>query len=53
MTEKNDKIGINTKQPDEMLTVKGKIHTQEVLVDLNGATLADYIMVLTKKPSLR
>ncbi len=43
VTEKNGKIGIGTKQPDEMLTVKGKIHTQEVLVDLNGAVAPDYV----------
>jgi len=43
MTEKNGKIGIGTKTPDELLTVKGKIHTQEVLVDLNGALAPDYV----------
>jgi hypothetical protein len=43
LTEKNGKIGIGTKVPDEMLTVKGKIHTQEVLVDLNGAVAPDYV----------
>ena len=43
MTEKNGKIGINTNAPDEMLTVKGKIHTQEVLVDLQGAVAPDYV----------
>jgi hypothetical protein len=43
MTEKNGKIGIGTKTPDELLTVKGKIHTQEVLVDLNGAVAPDYV----------
>ena len=41
--EKNGKIGIGTKTPDELLTVKGKIHTQEVLVDLNGAVAPDYV----------
>ena len=43
MTEKDGKIGIGTKTPDEMLTVKGKIHTQEVMVDLNGAVAPDYV----------
>lgn len=43
LTEKNGKIGIGTKTPDEMLTVKGKIHTQEVLVDLKGAVAPDYV----------
>lgn len=43
MTERNGKIGIGTKAPDELLTVKGKIHTQEVLVDLNGAVAPDYV----------
>jgi hypothetical protein len=43
MTERNGKIGIGTTNPDELLTVKGKIHTQEVLVDLNGAVAPDYV----------
>jgi hypothetical protein len=43
ITEKDGKIGIGTEQPDELLTVKGKIHTQEVLVDLNGAVAPDYV----------
>jgi len=43
ITEKNGKIGIGTNAPDELLTVKGKIHTQEVLVDLNGAVAPDYV----------
>lgn len=43
ITEKNGRIGIGTKSPDELLTVKGKIHTQEVLVDLNGAVAPDYV----------
>ena len=40
---KNDKIGIGTNAPDELLTVKGKIHTQEVIVDLNGALAPDFV----------
>ncbi len=43
LTEKNNKIGIGTTNPDEMLTVKGKIHTQEVIVDLQGAVAPDYV----------
>lgn len=43
LNEKNGKIGIGTDQPDELLTVKGKIHTQEVLVDLQGAVAPDYV----------
>tara|TARA_R110002072_G_scaffold18623_1_gene69516 strand:- start:37244 stop:37714 length:471 start_codon:yes stop_codon:yes gene_type:complete len=41
--EKNGKIGIGTNAPDELLTVKGKIHTQEVIVDLQGAVAPDYV----------
>lgn len=43
ITEKNGKIGIGTNNPDELLTVKGKIHTQEVIVDLKGAVAPDYV----------
>lgn len=43
ITEKNGKVGIGTTQPDELLTVKGKIHTQEVIVDLEGAVAPDYV----------
>ena len=43
ISEKNGNIGIGTNVPDEKLTVKGKIHTQEVLVDLNGAVAPDYV----------
>ena len=43
ITEKNGKIGIGTSTPDELLTVKGKIHTQEVIVDLKGAVAPDYV----------
>tara|TARA_B100000795_G_scaffold251397_1_gene220192 strand:- start:690 stop:1157 length:468 start_codon:yes stop_codon:yes gene_type:complete len=39
----NGKIGIGTNSPDELLTVKGKIHTQEVIVDLNGAIAPDFV----------
>ena len=40
---KNNKIGVGTNNPDELLTVKGKIHTQEVIVDLKGAIAPDYV----------
>ena len=43
LIEKNDKIGIGTKTPDALLTVKGQIHTQEVQVDLEGAVAPDYV----------
>ncbi|CAM3456364.1 tail fiber protein [Aequorivita lipolytica] len=43
ISEKDGKIGIGTSFPDELLTVKGKIHTQEVLVDLDGAVAPDYV----------
>jgi len=43
ITEKDGKIGIGTNVPDEKLTVKGTIHTQEVRVDLEGAVAPDYV----------
>ncbi|QIE59071.1 hypothetical protein G5B37_05700 [Rasiella rasia] len=43
ISEKNGMIGIGTNAPDELLTVKGKIHTQEVIVDLQGAVAPDYV----------
>ena len=36
-------VGIGVSNPDEKLTVKGKIHTQEVRIDLNGAVAPDYV----------
>ncbi|MBP1221747.1 tail fiber protein [Flavobacterium sp. 1355] len=36
-------VGIGTTAPDEKLTVKGKIHTQEVKVDLLGPLVPDYV----------
>ena len=39
----NGFVGIGTRNPDELLTVHGTIHTQEVKVDLNGACAPDYV----------
>ena len=39
----NGNVGIGTLSPDEKLTVKGKIHTQEVRVDLTGSLVPDYV----------
>ena len=39
----NGNIGIGTTSPDEKLTVKGKIHTQEVRVDMAGPLVPDYV----------
>ncbi|KRB56700.1 tail fiber protein [Flavobacterium sp. Root186] len=36
-------VGIGTLAPDEKLTVKGKIHTQEVRVDMLGPLVPDYV----------
>jgi hypothetical protein len=36
-------VGIGTMSPDEKLTVKGKIHTQEVRVDMSGPLVPDYV----------
>jgi hypothetical protein len=35
-------VGIGTSTPDEKLTVKGKIHTEEVIIDLN-IPVPDYV----------
>lgn len=37
------KVGIGTSSPDEKLTVKGKIHTQEIRVDMAGPLVPDYV----------
>ncbi|SEO97041.1 hypothetical protein SAMN05444671_3846 [Flavobacterium sp. CF108] len=39
----NGNVGIGTANPDEKLTVKGKIHTQEVRVDMLGPLVPDYV----------
>lgn len=39
----NKNVGIGTMAPDEKLTVKGKIHTQEVRVDMSGSLVPDYV----------
>ncbi len=36
-------LGIGTASPDMKLTVKGKIHAQEIKVDLQGAIMPDYV----------
>jgi hypothetical protein len=41
--KKGGNVGIGTVNPDATLTVKGNIHTQEVLVDLEGAVTPDYV----------
>lgn len=37
------KVGIGITNPDEKLTVKGKIHAQEVRIDMNGPLVPDYV----------
>ncbi len=41
----NGNVGIGTSSPDAKLAVKGRIHTQEVKVDLNGAVAPDYVFL--------
>ncbi|KRD06301.1 hypothetical protein ASE21_19205 [Flavobacterium sp. Root901] len=36
-------VGIGTSVPDERLTVRGKIHAQEIKVDMLGALVPDYV----------
>jgi hypothetical protein len=43
------KVGIGTTAPDEKLTVKGKIHAQEVKVDLLGPLVPDYVFAFDYK----
>jgi hypothetical protein len=40
---RNGNIGIGTTAPDEKLTVKGKIHTNEVRVDVLVPIVPDYV----------
>lgn len=40
---KNGNLGIGTIAPDEKLTVKGKIHAQEIRIDLAGPLVPDYV----------
>jgi len=44
----NGNVGIGTTIPDQKLTVKGKIHAEEVIVDLN-VPVADYVFKPTYK----
>ncbi len=44
-------VGIGTIVPDEKLTVKGKIHAQEIRIDLQGSLVPDY--VFAKEYSLK
>lgn len=37
------KVGIGTSSPDEKLTVKGKIHAQEIKIDLLSPITPDYV----------
>lgn len=39
----NGNVGIGTTDPDKKLTVKGTIHAQEVVVDLNFSSGPDYV----------
>ncbi|WP_417887108.1 hypothetical protein [Zunongwangia sp.] len=45
ITPQNGFVGIGTKSPDSKLTVRGKIHTQEVKIDLNGWVVPDYVFL--------
>lgn len=42
-------VGIGTTAPDEKLTVKGKIHAQEVRVDMLGPLVPDYVFKVDYK----
>lgn len=37
------KVGVGTNEPDEVLTVKGAVHADEVRVDLLGALAPDFV----------
>ena len=42
IVDQQGRVGIGTTTPDQRLTVKGKIHAEEVIVDLN-VPVADYV----------
>jgi hypothetical protein len=42
IVDQQGRVGIGTTTPDQKLTVKGKIHAEEVIVDLN-VPVADYV----------
>jgi hypothetical protein len=48
LTPNGGNVGIGTQSPDQKLTVKGKIHAEEVIVDLN-VPVADYVFKPTYK----
>jgi len=48
IVDQQGNIGIGTTIPDQKLTVKGKIHAEEVIVDLN-VPVADYVFKPTYK----
>jgi hypothetical protein len=41
--QQNGFVGIGTPTPDALLTVKGTIHAREVLIDINGALVPDFV----------
>jgi hypothetical protein len=43
MVESGGNVGIGTTSPDERLTVRGKIHTSEIRVDLEEEVVPDYV----------
>jgi hypothetical protein len=43
MTLKNGRLGIGTTTPDQALTVKGKIHTNEVIIDVLYPIVPDFV----------
>ncbi|HMJ67782.1 MAG TPA: hypothetical protein VK508_02740 [Cyclobacteriaceae bacterium] len=51
--DRTGRMGIGTISPDAMLSVKGKVHAQEVQVDLTGSMAPDYVFMKNYKlPSL-
>jgi Phage T4 tail fibre len=41
------KVGIGTNNPDQKLTVKGKIHAHELIIDMNINNVPDYVFEKT------